>query len=99
MTEIFHCLAVAFSSAALIALPFVAMVAASWDGVNARTMGRSNDPTRGPALVVAAAPLAAGGVAVPPQAAITRPAASAHPSGPRNVRRMGPLLLILEASL
>src|SRR3979409_1528816 len=99
MTVIFHFLAVALSSTALMAAPLVAIVAASCDGVNARTMGRSNDPTRGPVLAVATAPLAAGGVAVPPQAAITRPAASAHPSGPRNVRRMGPLLLILEASL
>src|SRR5216117_1536676 len=43
---------------------------------------------RGPVLAFAAS-VAVGGVAVPPQAAITRPAASAHPSGPRSVRRMG----------
>src|SRR6266511_4287231 len=98
MTVTFHCRPVARSSAALMAAPLVAMVAASCDGVNARTTGRSNDPMRGPVLAFAAS-LVVGGVVVPPQAAITRPAASAHPSGPRRDRRMGPLLQVLEASL
>src|SRR5678815_891826 len=101
MTVTFHARPVALSSAALMAAPLVAMVAASCDGVNARTTGRSNEPIRGPALAVAAAPVDVdvGVAAGPPQAAITRPAASAHPSGPRNVKRMSPLLQILEASL
>src|SRR6267378_1763744 len=98
MTVNFHARPVARSRAALMAAPLVAMVAASWDGVYAITIGRSNDPRRGPVLAFAAS-LAVGGVAVPPQAAITTAAASAHPSGPRSVRRMSPLLLILEASL
>src|SRR4026209_1937899 len=99
MTVTFQARPVALSSAALMAAPLVAMVAASCDGLNARTPGRSNEPMRGPALVVAAAPVDVGVVAGPPQAAITRPAASAPPSGPRNVNRMSPLLQILEASL
>src|SRR6266511_2093510 len=89
MTLTFHCSPVARSSAALMAAPFVAMVAASCEGVNARTTGRSNDPMRGPVLAFGASLVVVAGV-VPPQAAITRPAANTHPSGPRKDRRMGP---------
>ena len=38
------------------AAPLVAMVAASCDGVNARTIGRSNEPIRGPVLAAEDAP-------------------------------------------
>src|SRR5438309_10176163 len=77
---------VAFSSAALIALPFVEIVAACVDGVNASWIGRSSPPIRG--VLLGLAP----GVAALLQAANTRLAASAHPNGPRSVLRMDPLL-------
>src|SRR5437763_15318156 len=83
---------VAFSSAALIALPFVEIVAACVDGVNASWIGRSSPPIRG--VLLGLAP----GVAALLQAANTRLAASAHPNGPRSVLRMDPLLFA-EASL
>src|SRR5438067_10416335 len=75
---------VAFSSAALIALPFVEIVAACVDGVNASWIGRSSPPIRG--VLLGLAP----GVAALLQAANTRLAASAHPNGPRSVLRMVP---------
>src|SRR5437867_13080713 len=77
---------VAFSSAALMALPFVEIVAACVDGVNASWIGRSRPPIRG--VFDGLAP----GVAALLQAANTRLAASAHPNGPRSVLRMDPLL-------
>src|SRR5438874_13678838 len=67
------------------AAPFVAIVAACCDGVNASEIGRSKDPTRGP---LAFGALVAPVVPVTLQAASTRPAASAHPNGPRRVLRM-----------
>src|SRR2546422_3614349 len=88
MTVIFHASPVERSRALLIAAPFVLMVAAWTDGVNASEMGLSNDPRRGPVLAFGAVDAAG----VPPHAAISRPAASAHPSGPRRVLRIHPLL-------
>src|SRR2546430_15509072 len=88
MTVTFHASPVERSRALLIAAPFVLMVAACTDGVNASEIGLSNDPRRGPALAFGAVDAAG----VPPHAAITKPAASAHPSGPRSELRMDPLL-------
>src|SRR2546423_8594994 len=74
---------VAFSSAALMALPFVEIVAACVDGVNASWIGRSSPPTRG-----VFDGLAPGVAALLHAVASTRPAASAHPNGPRKVLRI-----------
>src|SRR5207247_2990285 len=89
ITVTFHASPVERSSALLIAAPFVLIVAACTEGVNASEIGLSNEPSRGPvlafgALLVPAVP------PPPPQAAISRPAASAHPSGPRKAPRMSP---------
>src|SRR2546425_11279074 len=88
MTVTFHASPVERSRALLIAAPFVLMVAACADGVNASAIGLSNEPRRGPALAFGAVDAAG----VPPHAAMSRVAASAHPSGPRKVLRMNPLL-------
>src|SRR3954465_14042373 len=101
MVVTFHARPVAFSSAALIAAPFVAIVADSGDGVNASETGRSNEPMRGPLLAAADGaldpPVVLG--VVPPHAAMTRPAANAHPNGPRRLKRMDSLLRCLETTL
>src|SRR5436853_1876251 len=76
---------VAFSSAALIALPFVEIVAACVDGVNASWIGRSSPPMR---AVLVGLPDAPGPAALLQAVASTRPAASAHPNGPRKVLRI-----------
>ena len=76
------------------AAPLVAMVAASCDGVNARTIGRSNEPIRGPVLAADDAPGDVFGEAVPPHAAMTMPEVSEFVAEslfssrfpPRNVR-------------
>src|SRR5712691_9328724 len=89
MTVTFHARPVARSSAPLMAVPFVEIISACCDGVKARTIGLSNDPRRGPVVglyVVPAVP------PPPPHAATIRPAANAHPNGPRRVLRMIPLL-------
>src|SRR5438445_10335318 len=86
ITVTFHASPVERSSALLIAAPFVLMVAACTDGVNASEIGLSNDPRRGPVLAFGAVDAAG----VPPHAAMSRQAASAHPSGPRSVLRIVP---------
>src|SRR3989441_3717453 len=88
MTVTFHASPVERSRALLIAAPFVLIVAACTDGVKASEIGRSNEPRRGPVLAFGAVDAAG----VPPHAAMSRPAASAHPSGPRRVLRIHPLL-------
>src|SRR4051812_26968243 len=102
MVVTFHARPVAFSRAALICAPLVAIVADSCDGVNASETGRSNEPTRGP-LGAAEAPVDGAAdefvPAVPPHAAMTRPAASAHPNGPRTLKRMGTLLRSLGTTV
>src|SRR5512133_2691143 len=79
------------SSALLIAAPFVAIVAACVDGVNASWIGRSSPPIR--AVLVGLLVAAPGAAALLQAVASTRPAASAHPNGPRKVLRIGFLLL------
>src|SRR2546428_8368989 len=88
MTVTFHASPVERSRALLIAAPFVLMVAACTDGVNASEIGRSNEPRRGPVLAFGAVDAAG----VPPPPAMSRPAASAPPSRPRRGLRMYPLL-------
>src|SRR6266850_1873770 len=78
--------------AAAIALPVVVSRCTSADGVIARTIGRSAEPSLGVLAALGAA------VPLPPHPAMMRIAASAHPSGPRRVPRMSPLLLV-KASL
>src|SRR2546422_7973703 len=88
MTVTFHASPVERSRALLIAAPFVLMVAAWTDGVNASAIGLSNEPRRGPVLAFGAVDAAG----VPPHAAMSRVPAKAHTKGPRNRLNMRPLL-------
>src|SRR3989442_15754095 len=79
MTVTFHASPVERSRALLIAAPFVLMVAAWTDGVNASEIGLSNDPRRGPVLAFGAGDAAGG----PPAAGRRTPAGRGPPRGPR----------------
>jgi len=85
------------ASAEAIALPLAVIRATSCDGVNAKMIGRSNEPMRAvfdaPGVLVAPP-----GVAVPLHAEMRTIVASTHPSRPAVLRSM-PSSLFVEASV
>src|SRR5207237_9620837 len=74
------------TSAAAITFPVAVSRCTSAEGVIASWIGRSAEPSFGPAAVGDVPPVPA-----PPHAAIASAAANAHPSGPRKVLTMNPL--------